>query len=235
MYKNKVQIIKHKTLKIPVVITKNKLSKNYKLTFDKKYMRGFVSIPSYVSFASGLCFAKEHIDWLYIEMKKYLPLIYLSHNTSLMIEGKISTINFQIDSSQSIKVLYNKVIVSSNKKNHKKLLIEWLKQKVTVNAENSIRKLIKFVDIDIKDIKLSNSFNYWGSCNSNGIIHLNWRLVFSPIEVLNYIIAHEICHLIEFNHNRNFWRLVEEICPDYKKQIDWLKYNESYLYRVRVN
>mgnify|MGYP001344001273 CR=1 FL=1 len=87
----------------------------------------------------------------------------------------------------------------------------------------------------IKGIKISNSFNYWGSCNTAGIIHLNWRLIFAPTKVLEYIIVHELCHLKEFNHTKNFWMLVEKFCPDYKNQILWLKKNDTYLYRIRFN
>ena len=83
--------------------------------------------------------------------------------------------------------------------------------------------------------KISNSFNYWGSCNTAGIIHLNWRLIFAPTKILKYIIVHELCHLKEFNHTKNFWMLVKRFCPDYKNQILWLKQNDSYLYSIRFD
>ena len=63
-----------------MLIKKNKLSKNYKLTFDKKNLRGLVSIPYYVSFKNGLEFANENIEWLYKEIKKLYPLILIKHN-----------------------------------------------------------------------------------------------------------------------------------------------------------
>ena len=90
-------------------------------------------------------------------------------------------------------------------------------------------------DRNINEIKLSNSFNYWGSCNTKGIIHLNWRLIFAPTSVLKYIIVHEVCHLKEFNHTEKFWELVKKMCPNYKDQIKWLKKNDSYLYRIRFD
>ena len=87
----------------------------------------------------------------------------------------------------------------------------------------------------IRNIKLSNSFSYWGSCNSNNDISINWRLAFSPPEVLEYIIAHEMCHLVEFNHSKKFWTLVDKLVPKRKSKEAWLKKNGNYLYRVRFN
>ncbi len=88
---------------------------------------------------------------------------------------------------------------------------------------------------NIRKIKLSNSFNYWGSCNSKGDIYINWRLVFAPTKVLKYIIVHELCHLKEFNHTKDFWKLVQKLCPNYKDQIVWLNENDNYLYKIRFD
>ena len=84
----KSHIISYKKQSIQLLIKKNKLSRNYKLTFDKKNLRGLVSIPYYVSFKNGLEFAYENMEWLYKEIKKHLPLLLIDHNSSLLIMGK---------------------------------------------------------------------------------------------------------------------------------------------------
>ena len=76
----KHHIISYNKQSIQLLIKKNKLSKNYKLTFDKKNLRGLVSIPNYVSFKSGLEFANENVKWLYKEINKILPLVLIKHN-----------------------------------------------------------------------------------------------------------------------------------------------------------
>ncbi len=65
----------------------------------------------------------------------------------------------------------------------------------------------------------------WGSCSSAGNINISTRLLFAPDDVLEYVCVHELAHLIELNHSKNFWRLVEKAIPDYKKKIKWLKEN----------
>ncbi len=231
----KHHIIKYNKQSIQLLIKKNKLSKNYKLTFDKKNLRGLVSIPNYVSFKNGLEFANENVKWLYKEINKILPLVLIKHNSYLLIMGKRMKIIFKEDSFNKVYIRNNKVIIVSNKDNHKKIFKKWIVQQILNQSKNYVDIISKSLDLNIKALKISNSFNYWGSCNSAGIIHLNWRLIFAPTKILKYIIVHELCHLKEFNHTKNFWMLVKRFCPDYKNQILWLKKNDSYLYRIRFD
>lgn len=63
----------------------------------------------------------------------------------------------------------------------------------------------------------------WGSCSSRGNLNFNWKIVMAPLPVLDYIVVHEMCHLIHLNHSREFWSLVERILPDYLRCKDWLQ------------
>jgi predicted metal-dependent hydrolase len=62
----------------------------------------------------------------------------------------------------------------------------------------------------------------WGSCSANGTLSFNWRLVLAPLEVLDYVVVHELCHLREPNHSTRFWRLVASRRPNWRRQRDWL-------------
>ena len=231
----KHQIISYNNKNIQLLIKKNKLSKNYKLTFDKKNLRGLVSIPNYVSFKSGLEFANENVKWLYKEINKILPLVFIKHNTSLLVMGERMKIIFKEDNFNKVYIKNNTIVVVSRKDGHKKIFKKWIIRQILNQSKNYVDIISKSLDLNIKAIKISNSFNYWGSCNSAGIIHLNWRLIFAPSKILKYILVHELCHLKEFNHTKNFWMLVKKFCPDYKNQILWLKKNDSYLYRIRFD
>lgn len=63
----------------------------------------------------------------------------------------------------------------------------------------------------------------WGSCNSKGELAFNWRLVFASEDVIDYVIVHELCHMIHMNHSKQFWETVKSVIPDYKIRRDWLK------------
>lgn len=70
----------------------------------------------------------------------------------------------------------------------------------------------------------------WGSCSSDGNLNFNWRLIFAPEEVLNYIVIHELAHRREMNHSPAFYEVVKSVMPDYKKQQKWLRENGQKLW-----
>ena len=71
-------------------------------------------------------------------------------------------------------------------------------------------------------ITMRNQRSRWGSCSSNGALSFNWRLVLAPHDVLDYVVVHEVCHLVELNHGPAFWRLVEKRRPSYAESKQWL-------------
>ena len=126
----KYYYISYNKKSIQLLIKKNKLSKNYKLTFDKKNLRGLVSIPNYVSFKSGLEFANENVKWLYKEINKILPLVLIKHNTSLLIMGKRMKIIFEEDNFNKVYIKNNKIIIVSYKDGHKKIFKKWIVRRI---------------------------------------------------------------------------------------------------------
>ena len=63
----------------------------------------------------------------------------------------------------------------------------------------------------------------WGSCSARGTLSFNWRLMLAPPAVLDYVVVHELCHLTHMDHSKDFWALVESVCPDYRTHRKWLK------------
>lgn len=81
--------------------------------------------------------------------------------------------------------------------------------------------------LEWKRVAIRNQRRCWGSCTSLGNLNFSYKLLFLPEELVDYIIVHELCHLIELNHGRNFWALVAEQVPDYKERIRALKVIEQ--------
>ena len=70
-----------------------------------------------------------------------------------------------------------------------------------------------YVTADLRPVHLSNARTRWGSCHASGRIHLNWRLVQMPLHLIDYVVAHEVAHLLEMNHSQRFWRTVARMVP----------------------
>lgn len=76
---------------------------------------------------------------------------------------------------------------------------------------------------NIKSVRLKYNRSNWGSCSRSGNINLSSRLLFAPPEVQDYVIIHELAHLLEFNHSHRFWDIVVAADPQYKTHVEWLK------------
>ncbi len=63
----------------------------------------------------------------------------------------------------------------------------------------------------------------WGSRSSSGTLSFNYRLMYAPLKVLDYVVVHELCHITHMNHSRDFWNMVASVLPDYKESRNWLK------------
>lgn len=70
----------------------------------------------------------------------------------------------------------------------------------------------------------------WGSCSSQGNLNFNWKLILMPEGALDYVVVHELAHRIEMNHSKTFWRIIEEVLPDYRERKGLLREGEC-LYR----
>ncbi len=79
----------------------------------------------------------------------------------------------------------------------------------------------------INNIRFKLNQTNWGSCSTKGNINFSTRLLFAPDNVIDYVIVHELAHLIEHNHSPAFWKLVSDVMPDYKEKEDWLKLNSA--------
>ncbi len=74
-----------------------------------------------------------------------------------------------------------------------------------------------------KQVKVTSAKTRWGSCSANGTINFTWRLVMAPLEVIDYVVIHELVHLRVKNHSQKFWQAVEQFCPEYKSHRKWLR------------
>lgn len=106
------------------------------------------------------------------------------------------------------------------------VLVEtWYRSQARAYFTSRLQDLARQHGFRYARLRLSSARTRWGSCSSLGTISLNWRLIMAPPAAIDYVILHELAHLKEKNHSARFWTLLDELCPEYKIQRQWLKKN----------
>lgn len=111
-------------------------------------------------------------------------------------------------------------------------LEKWYRKEAAFVLGQRAEKYAQMLDVAYHKIHVKDQKSRWGSCSGKGNLNFNWRLIMAPEEVLDYVVIHELCHLVHMNHSPDFWNLVGQICPSYAKQKRWLKANGESLYII---
>jgi predicted metal-dependent hydrolase len=90
---------------------------------------------------------------------------------------------------------------------------DWLRDQAWTLVAVRVAHYVRQVSARPPSVRLSNARSEWGSCNAKGEIRLNWRLVQLPPLLAEYVVAHEVAHIVELNHSRRFWAVVEALLP----------------------
>ncbi len=106
----------------------------------------------------------------------------------------------------------------------KKVLCQWYRQQAKELLGTRTFHYARRMGVEPRRITVKTQKRLWGSCNHRGqSINLNWALVMAPLEVIDYVVVHELCHLEVPNHSKRFWHAVAKILPDYRVRQHWLK------------
>lgn len=92
-------------------------------------------------------------------------------------------------------------------------LARWYRRQADLLLPPRVEPFARSLGLAPPAVRVRDQRRRWGSCNSRGVIHLNWRLVMAPLELIDYVAAHEVCHLLEPNHSPAFWRLLAGLAP----------------------
>ena len=180
---------------------------------------------------------QKNAKWIYKkqllakEEKKFK--ITFEHGSRLPFFGK----NYFLDVKETQKLesfsLKNgKFLVKLNKISKpkiKKLYLEWSKKKALLHLEKSVKKYSKKTGVNYNKILVKNQKNRWGSVSKNGTINFNQKLIRAPSKIIDYVVAHEVCHLKIPNHSHTYWKLLDSVMPDYGEKKEWLRINKQYI------
>ncbi|AFY58443.1 putative metal-dependent hydrolase [Rivularia sp. PCC 7116] len=189
-------------------------------------------------------FVESKKSWLLKSIEKishkYPPQTPQSYtdSTEIMYRGSFFTLKIESTDVEKVvidfdKCFYIKVpqLLIANEKEAavKQALIDWKREQVYVDILRFAQIYAHKLNVQPKSIKLSQQKRAWGTCSSKGSIRINWRLADAPLPVLEYVVAHEVTHLLHHNHSKDFWQTLGTIMPDWQQRKANLKAWESEL------
>ena len=107
----------------------------------------------------------------------------------------------------------------------KNLLENWYRNRAEILLREKTERLSKIIKVSPASVSVGNYKSRWGACSSEGKITYNWKIILTPHRIIDYVVVHELCHLLEHNHSPRYWKHVERYVADWRECREWLKSN----------
>ena len=109
------------------------------------------------------------------------------------------------------------------------VLKQWLNGQAHTYIKQRASELAPGLGVKYNRIFIRNQRTRWGSCSGLGNISLNWKLIMFPPHIIDYVVIHELAHLVVMGHGKSFWDVVAAHCPDWRSCRQWIREHEGYL------
>lgn len=187
-----------------------------------------VRAPFYASENDILRFVQEKQDWIEQktrEMKqktKERPRLSLREGETIPYLGR----ECMIFRGMTRKICFdgNAFLLPESEDAGAKL-VSWYKKRAAVILKERVESIAEKMQVSPGGVKITSAKTRWGSCSYTNHLNFTWRLIMCPPEVVDYVVVHELCHIIHKNHSKSFWKSVEGIDASYREHEKWLKEN----------
>lgn len=229
---------------LPVTFEKRKRQRRVRLA----YRNGALSVsgPWWVSQHDLLLFLEQHRDWVINTKAKVnhrSEELLSNHGNPLqdvLYLGKAYRLHWEVDEAipeGSLHVDIQEEVFcfrggfsidwdELSEEQHEeisRLIQRWLRNKASEVLPDRVSSITGQHEFNFQRLFIRSQKTKWGTCSSKGNISLNWKLIQCPEYVIDYLIIHECCHLLEMNHSPAYWKWVEHYYPEYQKSEQWLK------------
>jgi len=167
-------------------------------------------------------FEKIHHDQKYTE-PPHPPGKELVNGESALYLGRNYRIEITDTPSGEIEFSHQFLIPPKLANQGGNVLIKWYMERAQQKIPSKVKHHAKQLGVEYRNINITNSQFRWGSCSAQKSLNFNWRLIKAPMSVLDYVVIHELAHLIEANHTERFWNIVRTQHPTTDKAKNWLK------------
>lgn len=217
---------------VQVAVKRSALARRISLRIDPA--RGAVlMLPVKARLAEGERFLLAHRVWLAERLARLPGPVALGDGATVPLLGVPHPVRHVPGARRGVWVEDGEILVSGLPEHVGRRTADFLKTEakrlIAPRAQDMATRLgRKPGRITVKDTK-----SRWGSCSSSGDLAFSWRLVLAPEQILDYVVAHEVAHLVQMNHSPAFWAVVESLVGDHRPARRWLKINGAGLHRFQ--
>lgn len=188
-------------------------------------------------------FVGKNKAWIEKNQEKIIDRETKRHNIAwkdggyILLFGEMMRFHVTAGSSKQLKIDYEDNIIqivtdNDSETEIEKLVTEWYKNKAFEIFKVRTAIFAEKMQIKYGKITIRGQVSRWGSCSAAGNLSFNWKLLMMPLDVIDYIIVHELAHRREMNHSKHFWDVVKEFMPDYEEKRGSLREYES---KIKIN
>ena len=211
-----------------VTIRRHARARRMTLRVSRLDGRVTLTVPPRTTDRAAQAFLDGHAAWIAKAQAGTAPETLVKVGATLPVEGVERRI--EAGSGRQARIFEDRIEMPSAR-----ALMTALKHLARDRALPLVDHYAARVDRDVAGVSFRDTRSRWGSCTSEGKVMLSWRLVLAPPEVFDYVIAHEVAHLVEMNHSAAFWDVVEELCPDFRVHKAWLRSDGPGLHAYRFD
>jgi predicted metal-dependent hydrolase len=221
-------------LGVPVAIRVSPRARRLSLRVDAASRVIELVLPARFAADAAIGFVARHRGWIAARVAALPPPLRLAEGTTVPIFGVPHRIRRVAEPAAApVTIVDGEIWVRGDPAYLPRRVIDHLKTLARREFAARARTLAARLGKSVARVGVRDPKSRWGSCSSRGNLSFSWRLVLAPEAVVDYVVAHEVAHLVEMNHGPRFWRIVAGLCPDSASPRAWLRRHRAELLSYR--
>ena len=211
---------------LPVTFVRSGRARRASLRVDAARRRIVLTAPLRMARGTAIDFAQVQAGWIAARLKRLPVARPFVDGAELPLFGVPHRIHHRGDARGTVWRDGSEIHVAGGAEHLPRRLRDWLTAELRHHLVPLVHEKAARVDRPVKRITLRDSRSRWGSCGPDAALSFSWRLVFAPPDVVDYLAAHEVAHLVHLNHSARFWAVARSLC-DGPMEVPqgWLKRN----------
>lgn len=217
-----------------VTVKRSARAKRLALRLDPKERVINLVVPARMSLQKAYFFAKTHEDWVRETLGKLAPPRPFSHGAILPIFGDSIMLDVMVDpaiSRTKIEMDGDVMRIKTYQDDPQNRIVAYIKKLARDGLADMASEKAQQIGKSVNAITVRDTKSRWGSCAQDGSISFSWRLVFAPYVAIDYVVAHEVAHLVHMDHGKKFWDLCRSLSIDYVEGKYWMQNHGNELMR----